>query len=256
MLSELPSLNKHFHAHATRYQAGDIVILIDGSEEAKAVYDKTEKHGAAIQAAVDAAALIRLKLNPRTRAFFYGKADGPREIKLTDERHLRNVLLDAPGKNLTELAPTLEQIRKEYPDATPEKPLHIIIISAGGSSDPEHSRIQKSIMDLLMDQGKQVLMNFIFTTKNTMGLARVSSTAFSKMLDGGKSKYPDKPAPDFHQAYSTQQLLTEIATAINKRTAPPDPDKFMVDLVCETVRKGTCRETECPLPASFAKKPK
>ena len=252
MLKDLPAINMHFHRHAQRYQRGDIVFLIDGSTHMEKAFESGP--GDAALASIEAAIVLHEKLGNKTRAFFYGDPKGPEEIDLADAAQVANPQQLAPLGTSTALAPTIEALQKEYPDASPEKPLHVIIVTSGRNSD-NYKRIYDGVLNWLQAPGAQILMDVILTTRNHTEIARSVSTATSKLLDGGKDVDPDKPGVNFHQAFSIEQLQGAISTAVNKRTSPEDPHKFMVDLVCETVAKGVCEGTECPLPAKFIKRP-
>lgn len=253
MITELPSINKHFHAHATRYQQGDIVFLIEGSDTMRAAYPELD---ATIHTAVESAAVVQQKWNGKTRAFFYGDAKGPVEIDLKNNAIVENPSSLVPGGTATALMPTIEKLKTEYPDSTPDHPLHVIVISSGRASE-QYSTLSNGLKSWLQEAGKQVLLDIIFTTKNHTELARIAGPATRALLqDGGKDKDPDKPAPNFNQAFDPQQLQRKIGDAINKRVMPENPHKFLVDIVADTVAKGASAGTVCPLKAEFKQKPR
>lgn len=253
MLKDLPTINMHFHRHAQRYQRCDIVFLIDGSINMENAF--ASGPGDAALAAIESAIVLHEKLGNRTRAFFYGKPEGPTEIDLAEAAQVANPQQLAPLGKDTALAPAFEALRKEYPDASPEKPLHVIVVTSGRNNDP-YSKIYHGTLGWLQSPGTQVLLDIILTTKNYGEISRPLGNATTKMIDGGRDLDPDKPGPRLLQADTVENLQRAIADSINQRTSPADPEGFMVNLVCETVAKGACEGTECPLPAKFVKRPK
>lgn len=252
MITELPTINKHFHAHATRWQHGDIVFLIDGSAHGRAAYPEAD---ATVHVAVEAASVVQQKWNPNTRAFFYGDAGGAVEIDLKNEKLVENPVKLAPSGNTTALAPAIAQLKEAYPDTSPDHPLHIIVISSGRNSD-QFGTLREGLKTWLEEPGKQVLFDVVFTTRNHTELARVIGPIAGLMLNGGKNTNPDKPAPNFEQAFDPVQLQEKIGNAINKRVMPENPHQFLLDKVVEAVAKGAPAGTVCPAKAEFKKKPR
>lgn len=249
MLTDLPKINMHFHAHSAGYKDGDIVFLIEGSQAMMTAYNNGDE---AVHITTEAAAVLRQKLTHRTRAFFYGGADGLVEIDIKNPAVLENPVPLAPGGRAAALAPAMKALGAQY-QPTSEKPLHIILVTSGDTTD-RYPDLRESMESLMMAPESQVLLDVVFTTLNHAPLSRVLGPVTANMLHGGADKNPDKPAPAFYQAFDADKLANTIAEAVNRRTSPDDPHKFNVDLVCDIFRRGTCTDLECPAQASFVKK--
>lgn len=245
-MKNLPDVNIHFHQAATRYQGGDILIMIEQSQPMVDAFGVT---GIALDNAIASAAHLR-SLNPRTRAVFYGSENGISDIDLDDPK--LDVLLAA--KSAPDIPATMRSVEAQYPHANPCNPLHIIMI-AGGGLGKSYSAAAESMLALMNKEGAQVMMDFILIPSTGQKLfQQMAGVAASKMLFGGVEIDPMHPAPNFYQAHTPEDIPREIGNAINKRISPDNPQQFMLDLVCSIVGRGTCTPVSCPTTARFTNK--
>lgn len=250
MLKDLPDINMHFHAHAACYRGGDIVFLIDGSAKMVAAHD-----GKALRDIIECADVIRNKLNRRTRAFYYGTEDGLEEIDLHRPAMVTAAFAQAHGTKECMLQPAIRDIAA-LPDSSPEHPLHLIIVSGGDNNDPRFGQTHHAIRNLLEKPGTQVMLDVILAAKPYANFMRLVGPAMSHMLDGGKCKHADKAAPMIYTAFENGQMGCALTDAINQRTAPENPHRFMVDIVCDIFRQGAPAGMTCPPRAVFKKRPR
>lgn len=247
-LKNLPDVNLHFHEAATRYQGGDILVMI---EQSRAMVDAFGVSGVAFSKAVGSAAFLRT-INPRTRAVFFGGDYGLHDIDLDNPK----ILDELPAKSAPNIPVAMKAVAEQYPHANPCNPLHIIMISAGGLGSP-YMDSMNAILDVLRRENAQVLMDFILLPREGQKLfQQMAGVASSKMLDGGNEIDPMKPAPNFFVAREPDDIPREIGNAINKRISPDNPQQFMLDLVCSIVGRGTCTPLSCPTTATFTKQRK
>ncbi len=247
-MKNLPDVNLHFHNAATRYQGGDILIMI---EQSQPMVDAFGISGVAFDNAVGSAAFLR-SINPRTRAVFYGGDNGLHDIDLDDPK----IEGELPAKSAPNIPATMRAIAQQYPHANPCNPLHVIMIAAGGLGS-NYTESMNAMLDVLQKENSQVLLDVLLMPNNGQKLfQQMAGVTASKLLHNGSEIDPMKPAPNFFAIRSPDDIPREIGNAINKRISPDNPQQFMLDLVCSIVGRGTCTPVSCPTTARFTKQRK
>ncbi|HYD17960.1 MAG TPA: hypothetical protein VEF76_05745, partial [Patescibacteria group bacterium] len=229
-MQNIPDINEHFHAHATKYQGGSIVFLV---EQSSPMVNAFSANGLAYEAIIASAAHVR-NINPRTRALFFGSEDGLREIDINSP----DIPVELSPKSDPKVIPALKTLEREYAMCTSEAPLHVIMVSAGGLGD-RYADSMNTLIDLLGKPEMQVMLDVVLVASGPKQMQQMVGVAGSKFLDGGKEKDPAHPAPNLYLAHRVEDIPREIGKAINARIAPENPRQFMLDVMCSIVEHGT-----------------
>jgi hypothetical protein len=246
-LQNLPDVNLHFHSAATRYQGGDILVMI---EQSLPMVNAFGFMGEVFDNAVASARHLRT-INPHTRAVFYGSDNGLHDIDLDAPQMASNL----PTASKPNIPATMRALSEQYPFANPCRPLHVLMLSAGGLGG-SYSEAMTSMLDVMQKPGAQVMIDLLLIPNGPKLFQQMAGVAASKMLEGGAEIDALKPAPNFYMVRTAEDIPREIGNAINKRISPDNPKQFMLDLVCSIVGRGTCTPVSCPTTASFAKQRK
>jgi hypothetical protein len=150
---------------------------------------------------------------------------------------------------------TMRALAEQYPFANPCRPLHVLMLAAGGLGG-SYSEAMTSMLDVMQKPGAQVMIDLLLLPKGPKLFQQMASVTASKMLQGGSEIDALQPAPNFFIVRTAEDIPREIGNAINKRISPENPKQFMLDLVCSIVGRGTCTPVSCPTTASFAKQRK
>lgn len=237
----------HFHSAATRYQGGDILVMI---EQSSAMVNAFGFMGEVFDNAVASARHLRT-INPHTRAVFYGTDKGLHDIDLDAPLMAGDLRADSKP----DIPATMRALAEQYPYANPCRPLHVLMLSAGGLGG-SYSEAMNSMLELMQKPGAQVMIDLLLIPKGPKLFQQMASVAASKMLNGGTEIDPTKPAPNFYMMHGAEDIPVQIGNAINKRISPDNPQQFMLDLVCSIVGRGVCTPMSCPPTAKFTKQRK
>ncbi len=190
-------------------------------------------------------------INPHTRAVFYGTEHGLVDIDL-DAPLMPG---DLPTTSKPNIPVAMRALAEQYPFANPCRPLHVLMMSAGGLGG-SYNEAMMSMLDVMQKPGAQVMIDLLLIPNGPKLFQQMAGVAASKMLNGGTEIDSAKPAPNFYMMRDPEDIPREIGNAINKRISPDNPRQFMLDLVCSIVGRGTCTPVSCPTTASFNKQRK